>query len=230
MRISVVIPAHNEEQSIADCLHSLLSQTTRPFEIIVVNNNSTDQTIAIIQRFKSPLIRIVNESKKGITYARTAGFSAAHGDIIARIDADTIARSDWIAQIEQYFKTHPSVVAITGSVGIRELSPRGKFWFRWQTQLSMFIEECYAHTWPMLVGHNMALRRSAWQQVMHDVHLGDNEVNEDVDISFFMHKVGAVARVRNVVVSTNVKDQWFNIKKSARYTRTMKHTMRLHNK
>ena len=85
VRVSVVVPARNEELMIGLCLHSLLNQEVMPDEIIMVDNASDDRTVEIAERFEG--IRIIQEARKGIVFARNAGFDAATGEIIARCDA-----------------------------------------------------------------------------------------------------------------------------------------------
>src|SRR3990167_8238578 len=119
MKISVVIPVHNEENYIAACIKNLLNQTRLPDEIIVVNNNSTDKTVQIVKQFEQ--VKLIHEKKQGITPARNAGYSAASGDIIARTDADSQPPRGWIRRIEQTFTKEP-IDALTGPLRYYELS------------------------------------------------------------------------------------------------------------
>ena len=92
--VSVVIPAYNEEKNILQTLYSLTgNQTKYSVEIIVVNNNSKDNTEQVV---KASRINCVNELKQGITAARTAGLMAAKGKYVLNADADTIYPKDWI--------------------------------------------------------------------------------------------------------------------------------------
>src|ERR1035437_9820650 len=87
MKVSVVIPAYNEEKYIGACLDSLMDQKEKPDEIIVVNNNSTDNTAKIVKKYP---VRLINEEQQGMIPARNRGFNEAKFEIIARTDADTI--------------------------------------------------------------------------------------------------------------------------------------------
>ena len=102
MNISVVIPTFNEEKLLSKCLESLQKQTVKPFEIIVVDNNSTDTTAAIAKKMG---VKVISEKNQGISFARNAGFNAAKGDIIARLDADTTALPNWIERIKKDIET-----------------------------------------------------------------------------------------------------------------------------
>lgn len=95
--VSVVIPAYNEEKDILRTLQSLTANATaRSVEIIVVNNNSKDNTEALV---RAAGVTCVNETKQGITAARNAGLAAATGKYILNADADTLYPKDWIEQM-----------------------------------------------------------------------------------------------------------------------------------
>ena len=92
--VSVVMPAYNEEKDILQTLHSLCANVTnRSVEIIVVNNNSKDNTEALV---RAAGVTCVNETIQGITAARNAGLAAATGKYILNADADTLYPKDWI--------------------------------------------------------------------------------------------------------------------------------------
>ena len=102
MKISVIIPAYNAEATLADCLESVARQTVRPFEVVLVDDGSTDNTRGVAARFEKRLmLRIVTQVNSGLGKARNAGMSAATGDAYAFLDADDI----WLpSKLEQAFK------------------------------------------------------------------------------------------------------------------------------
>ena len=78
MRISVIIPAYNAEATLADCLESVARQTLRPFEVVLVDDGSTDHTRGVAARFEKRLmLRIVTQVNSGLGKARNTGMSAA---------------------------------------------------------------------------------------------------------------------------------------------------------
>ena len=92
--VSIVIPAYNEEKSIVNTLASLcMNHVNRKVEIIVVNNNSTDNTAALIAACG---VECIHEYQQGITHARNTGLKHARGKYILNADADTIYPEDWI--------------------------------------------------------------------------------------------------------------------------------------
>jgi glycosyltransferase involved in cell wall biosynthesis len=111
--ISIVIPALNEEKYLPDCLKSLRDQDyTGPYEIIVADNGSADETARIARDFGARVVPC--PEKKSVFYARQIGADSAQGDVIAQADADTIYPRDWLSRIANRFEKHPKVVAVTG--------------------------------------------------------------------------------------------------------------------
>jgi glycosyltransferase involved in cell wall biosynthesis len=103
MRLSFVVPAYNEEAYLPACLTSILAQTrdlpanTAEVEIIVVNNASTDRTREVALSY--PGVTVVDEPRKGLTFARQAGFAASSGELIANVDADSRLTPGWVNQV-----------------------------------------------------------------------------------------------------------------------------------
>lgn len=85
---SVVIPAFNAEAYIKDCVDSVLRQTETDFEVIVVDDGSTDSTATIVRGYGGPRVRLVQRSNGGLATARNTGIAAACGQLIAFLDAD----------------------------------------------------------------------------------------------------------------------------------------------
>jgi len=88
--VSVLIPAHNAEAWIGDSIKSAIGQTWRHKEIIVIDDGSTDKTLATAQQFESNEVRVVTQPNQGAAVARNTAFSLAQGDYIQWLDADDI--------------------------------------------------------------------------------------------------------------------------------------------
>ena len=110
MKVSIVIPAHNEEEYLAETLAAVCALDYPDFEVIVVDNASSDGTSEIARTFP---VKVVHEEKKGLLHARERGRKEATGDIIANIDADCRPSLDWLTKSVHHFK-NPIVVAVSG--------------------------------------------------------------------------------------------------------------------
>lgn len=99
MKFSIVIPLHNKAPFVCETLQSIVDQTEMPYELIIVDDKSTDGSLELVTRFlkkvpehfKSVQVEIVAlEENRGVSYARNLGFSKTSGDIISFIDADDV--------------------------------------------------------------------------------------------------------------------------------------------
>jgi glycosyltransferase involved in cell wall biosynthesis len=197
VRVSIVIPAYNEESYLPACLDAIAAQTVRPFEVIVVDNNSTDRTAQVAARY--PFVRILPQPRQGRVFAVTAGLDAAIGDIIGRIDADTQLAPDWIALVATYFAEHPGVVAVTGKCYFGDMPLK-----RTLSAVHAFFYH-YIHKWiargEILWGSNMAIRRRTWQDVRANC-ANRTDIDEDIDLSIQLAKRGLHVRRLKVAQAT----------------------------
>lgn len=195
---SVVIPAYNEAAHIGQCLDAFVAQTHKPFEVIVVDNGSTDTTAAVGTRYRKKLpLRIVTEKRKGRGAARAAGFRAARGSIILSTDADTVVPKHWVATFMRCFGQR-SVIAVTGTMKIADGPPFVNGLVSWGQPLSMHIYRLlFGHYW--LSGFNFGIRKETYHQAG-----GFNprlNVQEDIELSFRVARQGRIMFLSHVPVT-----------------------------
>jgi len=117
-KVSVIIPAYNEENYITNCMEAIANQDYPNYEVIIVNNASSDNTYAVIESYiqRKGLTNFIllQEIKKGTNQARECARLAATGSIIAQLDADCIPDTDWISNGVKALLPK-NVVAATGA-------------------------------------------------------------------------------------------------------------------
>jgi len=204
MKISVIIPAYNEEKSIGNCLEALATQTEKPDEIIVVDNNCTDKTVEIAQKYNA---RIVKETKQGMIYARNAGFDKALYEIVARTDSDTVLPPDWISKIKEAFED-PDLGAFSGPNAYFKTPILAKASSSMAYGVFYVIGLLMGH--PPMLGPNMALRKSVWEKTRQSVCLKDCDVHEDIDLSIHISEVAKIRFDRNFTIRTT-RGRWSKI-------------------
>jgi len=112
--VSIVIPAYNEQVYLNDCLQSVLNQKTDfKYEIIVVDNNSSDNTLNIA---KQAGIKVVIEPRQGVGRARRTGTKHTQGKYILHLDADTRLSTDYLTKMIKYFRNDSSLACLGGQL------------------------------------------------------------------------------------------------------------------
>ena len=97
-RVSVVLPMYNRAAYVAEAIASVYAQTSPVADVVVVDDGSTDESVAVVERVARPGLSIVRQSNRGIGAARNRGIAAATGDWIAFIDSDDLWEPDKLAR------------------------------------------------------------------------------------------------------------------------------------
>lgn len=105
--ISVVIPLYNKEETIQRALQSVLRQTLQPDEVLVVDDGSTDRSLARVQEMAVAHTHIIRQSNQGVSAARNRGIAEAQGEYIAFLDADDEWHRDFLSTMMHLFSTYP---------------------------------------------------------------------------------------------------------------------------
>jgi glycosyltransferase involved in cell wall biosynthesis len=189
-KVSVVIPALNEEKELGECLASLAGQAFPEFEVIVVDNGSTDKTSSLAEEWGA---RVVFEGRRGPGYAREAGFRAARAPIIASTDADTVLPPHWVFRIHEAFQEDPEAIAVFGPIRAKPLSaptslsqallPVLETTVVFGQRLAMYARA------PLFSGANFAVRREAFFQVPNYLIPSFNLAGEPIRIMLAAQKL-----------------------------------------
>jgi glycosyltransferase involved in cell wall biosynthesis len=165
MRISVFIPCYNEEKYLDDCLTSLSKQTLLPDEVILCDNNSSDNSVLVANKYKKKLnLIVINETKQGIMPTVEKAWRATTGDILIRTDADAVFPPQWIEKIIGHFNDDPKLAACGGDwVPYQE-----NFFWKIVTKLGFDLGNIVlpiTKGYVYLFGPNTAIRRQVMEKI-----------------------------------------------------------------
>lgn len=194
-KVSFVIPAYDEENYIRRCLDAIRNDIAGRdgYEIIVVDNNSTDGTTGIVAR-EYPDVTLLREPRRGANRARETGFAASTGAFVAFLDADTEIPKGWSDRALVAFAKDPKLVCLSGPFIYYDLPFFARLFvtfFYAGTYLVYLINNFILRTTSMIQGGTEIVRREALQKI------GGHAVNitfygDDADLARRLRTVGKV--------------------------------------
>lgn len=179
LTVTVIVPVRNEEENIASLIECLLKQSLAHFEVIIVDDDSSDRTIQIAQSFRDPRVKVIKNNGLGKKMAIDTGVRAASNEIIVTTDGDCVFGSEWLYTIQQAFSNDVSMVA--GPVRMEAIDFLGRLQ---QIEFSSLVGSAGALIQlgkpVMCNGANLAFRKSAFFEVRgyegnFNVASGDDE-------------------------------------------------------
>ena len=205
MKLSIVIPAYNEEKNIAETIKAVLAQDYPDFEVIVVNNASTDNTAEVAGKFP---VKVITEMRKGLLWARECGRQNANGEIIVNIDADCLPEKDWLSRGAIHFK-NSKIVAVTGPYDYYD----GPIIFR-KTSLfvqryiysifSYLLQLSFIKSGAVLIGGNNFIRAEVLKEA-GGYNTDLTFYGEDTDTAKRVSKYGKVAFDKKLTMKTSAR-------------------------
>ena len=199
LALSIIIPAYDEEDYIGACLDSIAAQTAKPLEVIIVDNNSTDKTVQIAKEHQ--FVKILHEKRQHQVFAQAAGFNAARGDILGRIDAASILPKDWVEKVTAAFVADQKLVAVTGGADPYDVPLKwlGSAIFHGYIYLAGLIGGQR-----MLWGSNCAVTKAGWRKIKNTV-LMRPDIWEDYDMAFCLKRHGKISYVPDNLVGVSFR-------------------------
>lgn len=168
--ISVVIPLYNKGSYIARAINSVLAQTFQDFEVIVVDDGSTDDGAAVIKQFDDPRIQIIQQENMGVSAARNRGIEAARAELVAFLDADDEWLPDFLVTIVNLEKKYPTAAAF--ATGVMEIRNGKRVTLRyksipkmpWDGLIPDYFKACFLGP-PLIRSSSVAIRK----QILKDL-------------------------------------------------------------
>lgn len=185
--VSVIIPTLNEEKYLPRCLKSLINQETdRSLEILVIDGGSTDHTVQVAEKYAD---EVLMKPRAPVGAARNLGAKVAKGNILAFIDADTIANPQWLDSIDAAFRRDPRAVGLTGPTlpydGCLSDDITYRLWTIYLQRILLYLQM------PHVIGFNCAYRRPPFLSVGGFDE--DSVMSEDIKLA---HKIRRYGKIR----------------------------------
>ncbi|MEE8736321.1 glycosyltransferase family A protein [Bifidobacterium subtile] len=233
LSVSIVIPAWNEQDRIADCLTNATRQSVAPHEVIVVDNRSSDNTCHIVERFMdrnpgSPVRLLHQEVEQGLIPTRNYGFNHATGDVLGRVDADCMLKPDWVEVVARLFTNDSTAMGATGPVAYYDM-PAKHMAFRGDDRVRRNTYRADGGQ-VLLFGSNMAVRASAWRVIAGQVCRDrDDVMHEDIDLSLHLFDNDMkTVYLRNMICAISARRMDTSLASFLNYMRRFRNTFDAH--
>ena len=236
--VSIIVPAYNEEKVIGNCIKSIQSSDYPNFEIILIDDGSTDRTYTVMRRFENPpRVRVITQPNNGKASALNRGFQLAKGEILFFVDADGLFTRSTIREMLSGF-TSAQVGAVCGNDHPANMDTLLTKLFCLQTHVGTgFVRRALAeiNCLPIVSGNCGAFRRSALTWPF--TRLGTEAepfvngfIGEDLELTWRVHRAGyrvnfAPRAIVRAEVPSTVKMLW---KQRVRWARGLLQTVNLH--
>lgn len=243
LKISIVIPTYNRVTELIEVFESILNQTKKPFEIVIVDDSDTDAIEDVINKWgKNFLINnifikyIRNTKGKSSAIARNVGIENVSGDILLFLDDDVILKNDYLDKLTDVYLHNPSAIGVQGFITNTSKTPNPRALFNKIFLLGYFDKnECIVLpstnvTYPYkldniiscqwMSGANQSYRRFIFSEFRYDENLIRYSYKEDVDLSYRIFK-----RYKNSLYMTPHARLEHKVSKTARLPNQIRITM-----
>ncbi|MEM6253483.1 MAG: glycosyltransferase [Cyanobacteria bacterium P01_D01_bin.156] len=229
--ISVVIPAYNAAKFLPEVIRSVLEQTYQDWELIVINDGSTDETTAVVEKYcqLDARIRLVNQENSGVSAARNLGVDLAKAELVAFLDSDDIWFKDKLSVHVNYMNIDQDIGVSFARVELMDFDGRttGKF----TNNITDNIQpQTFFYTNPTVTTSNIVLRKSIFKEI--DGFDKKIHYSEDIDLLFriALKKKWKIVGIDQVLVKyrshdsglssklEKMEDGWIDLMEKARKT------------
>ena len=144
VKISVIVPVYNSEKYLSRCIDSILKQTMKDFELILINDGSTDESLSILKQYelKDNRIRVINQKNAGVSKTRNKGIKLANGDYITFIDNDDTIKSDYLEKFLPFIGEYDVVIG-----GYQRIDSNGNIISEFRLKDSLWSKYTFITPW-----------------------------------------------------------------------------------
>lgn len=174
--VSVIIPAYNHEKYVMAAVESVISQTLKDIELIVINDGSTDNTLQVIEKITDPRVSIFTQNNQGAATTINAGIGIAKGRYVTILNSDDLFTPDRLFTLSNYLDRNPSFgVAVSRVIPIdnndKIISDREAYgsWLNWYGEATNCVDQDVFHYFPLLIKNfivttsNIFVKRSVFE-------------------------------------------------------------------
>jgi glycosyltransferase involved in cell wall biosynthesis len=208
--VSVLMRVHNQWRTLEEAIRSILSQQWQDFELIVIDDGSTDRSGQVARRLaeQDARIRLLRRDRPDLAAALAEGLSAARGEFIARAAAEGTSRFHRLFEQVRYLREHPNCVLVGGAISMRDRRHEEVRRFAPATDDAAIRAELAAHTWTAVPPETALMRRSAIDAAGgYRTGTGGPEA-ADLDLSQRLAGIGDVSNLDSVLVWLPATPEW----------------------
>lgn len=144
VKISIIVPVYNSEKYLSRCIDSILNQTMKDFELILINDGSTDNSLSILKNYelKDSRIRVIDQKNVGVSKTRNKGIKLANGDYITFIDNDDTIKSDYLEKFLSFIGDYDMVIG-----GYQRVDSNGNIISEFRLKDSLWAKYTFITPW-----------------------------------------------------------------------------------
>ena len=156
-QITVLMPAYNVAKYIGIAINSVLAQTFTDFELLIINDGSTDDTEKIVRSFSDDRIRLINQTNQGVAAALNIGMLNARADLVARFDADDICLPERLMVQYNFLNDNPDYIIVGSDADYIDMNEEYVFTYSMPAHANNEIQELHVNKCPFI--HSAVLFR-----------------------------------------------------------------------
>jgi glycosyltransferase involved in cell wall biosynthesis len=206
--LSVVIPLYNKENYIESTIKSVLNQSFQNFEIVVVNDGSTDNSVNVVKKLNDPRVRLYSNKNHGLSYTRNFGIKKSIGKYIALLDADDLWRSDYLDCISYFIKSYKNefVFATNNYTWFHKKTPNLKVPPK-SAYNSKLIKDYFSYRKNLFSYSSIVFHKSVFDKIGYFNENVNHGEEEEFSIKCLLHYNLVYTSDKKVFYLRNVKNQ-----------------------